>query len=624
MARGNWERGFMSSFNLSQIAAVSHGEGACLVLAGPGSGKTTVLTHRIKSLIDHGVKASKILVVTFTKASALEMQERFFRLFEDGGLDEARSVSFGTFHAIFFHILKASFGFDKDSVISDSQKRLMLKDVVIHFGIKDEREDKLIGEILDEMSLVKSKDLDIDGFESKVMDPFDFRKVFKELSFRMESAKKLDFDDMQKLTLKYFNERPGVLKKWQGRYEYILVDEFQDISPIQYELLKALSHPEDNLFAVGDDDQSIYGFRGSSPRIMLGFEDDFEGAVRILLDTNYRCGREIVESSLRLISHNKERFEKEISAGRKDEGGVFFEEYETPSEEAGEIAKKILEINAEGVPLSNMAILFRVNSRSTSITRALVGSQIPFSSKKAPDNIYEHWIFKDIFSYIRLSLSPEWDRADILRILNRPVRGLSREYINQKTILPEKWLHSNEGREKDMFEANKLYMQLKMMGKMRPYAAVNFIRHGMGYEEFVLSKARSDEARDELIQILDFIQYDSRDKEDINDWERYISDYSRKLSENVGASDCKERDAVTLATMHGAKGLEYDTVFIIDANEKICPYDRIDMETDTEEERRLFYVGMTRAKNRLYISHIKRMGNHLMYASRFIKEVKDS
>ena len=299
-------------FNQSQMSAILHKDGPMLVLAGPGSGKTATLVERTKNLIiNHGIRPSNILVITFTKAAANEMKMRFEREME-GCYGNSGKVTFGTFHAIFFMVLKLAYNYNSGNIIPEDTKRQAIRELIQKHGLEFRDENELISGILAEIGTVKNTRIPLEHFYSTQCGSDVFHKIYKEYEAFLKKHRFIDFDDMQTLTYELFMERPDILSAWQKKYQYILVDEFQDINQIQYDLVRMLAAPENNLFMVGDDDQSIYRFRGSKPVIMLHVPKDYPELKQIQLDVNYRCHPEIVKASLHLIGNNKERFAKTI------------------------------------------------------------------------------------------------------------------------------------------------------------------------------------------------------------------------------------------------------------------------------------------------------------------------
>ena len=348
------------NFNKAQLGAIEHKDGAMLVLAGPGSGKTAVITHRTKNLITkHHVKPSEILVITFTKAAANEMKERFNSLMKD----ERVNVSFGTFHAVFFTILKYAYRFTSANIADESVRYGFIREILSYYRLEYKDENEFIGNLLAEISLIKNSRIDIENFYSGVCGEEIFRDIYKKYETRLKENRLIDFDDMLSYTYELFKERPDILALWQNKYKYILIDEFQDINRLQYEIIKMLAAPQNNLFIVGDDDQSIYRFRGARPEIMLGFEKDYPDAKKVILNTNYRCSAEIVDSAEHLISHNTKRFPKNMQAARGKKVPITFRYLKDAGEECTDILKGIRFYHKKGIPLEEMAVIFRTNTQ---------------------------------------------------------------------------------------------------------------------------------------------------------------------------------------------------------------------------------------------------------------------
>lgn len=295
------------NYNKSQQQAIRHKDGPMLVLAGPGSGKTAVITQRTKQLIEYeNIDPSNILVITFTRAAAQEMKQRF--LAATG--EERTKVTFGTFHAIFFMVLKLAYHFDSGNIISEEQRYQFMREILSYHHLEYRDEGEFIGDVLTEISRVKNEQIPLEHFYSSSCGEEIFRKIYREYDERLKRNRLIDFDDMLTYTYELFSQRKDILSAWQKKYRYILIDEFQDINLIQWKIMCMLAAPENNLFVVGDDDQSIYRFRGSKPEIMLGFQKLYPQAKIVNLEVNYRCEPPIVEAAMRLIAHNEERFPK--------------------------------------------------------------------------------------------------------------------------------------------------------------------------------------------------------------------------------------------------------------------------------------------------------------------------
>lgn len=606
------------NFNKSQQSAIKHKDGAMLVLAGPGSGKTAVITQRTKNLIkEYKVKPSEILVITFTKAAANEMKERFKTLMKD----ENVNVSFGTFHAVFFTILKFAYRFSSSNIADEQTRYGFVRDILSYYRLEYKDENEFIGNLLSEISIIKNSRINIENFYSSTCGEEVFRDIYIKYEARLKESRLIDFDDMLLYTYELFSERPDILKLWQDKYKYILIDEFQDINQIQYEIIKMLALPQNNLFIVGDDDQSIYRFRGSKPEIMLNFEKDFPNASRVLLDTNYRCGRYVVETSLNLISYNKERFKKTIIANNKSDNQVSFVEFENRRDENLFLIRDIDKKLKEGFTFSDFAVLFRTNTQPRQLIEQMMSYNIPFKTKDNIPNIYEHWIARDIYAYQRIALGSR-QRADFLQIMNRPKRYLSRNSLTDREVAFDEWVKLFDEQPWMAERIEKLEYDIKLMQRMNPYASINYIRRGIGYDDFIVEYAEYKNInRDDLFDILDEIQSGAKGFASYNEWYEHIDEYTKKMQQMAKQKNV-DTDAITLATLHSSKGLEYENVYIIDANEGVMPYKKAVLEKDIEEERRLFYVGMTRAKTNLSIYSVKSLNDKESSISRFVRECK--
>ena len=293
------------SLNKAQAQAIAHKNGPCMVLAGPGSGKTTVITKRIEYLIQkHKVKPEEILVITFSRAASREMKERFHTLC----FGKSYPVTFGTFHGIYYGILKWAYHINSKNIFSEEEKKQLLYSVIESLELDTDDEKDFVQEVAEEIAIVKNNRILLEEYHASCCDDVIFRQIFKRYERERKAKRKIDFDDMLVLTYQLFAERPDILKQWQKKYRYILVDEFQDVNVVQYDVIRMLAEPDNNLFIVGDDDQSIYGFRGARPEIMLNFPKDFPGAKEIILDVNYRSTKANVSCASRVIGNNKERF----------------------------------------------------------------------------------------------------------------------------------------------------------------------------------------------------------------------------------------------------------------------------------------------------------------------------
>lgn len=610
-------------YDKNQEKAIRHFKGPCLCIAGPGSGKTAVITARIKYLIDEmNVPPANILVITFTKAAAVQMKQRFQQ--NIGG--RSARVTFGTFHAIFFTILKYAYHYTADNIIKEDLKRQILKDIISKTDLEIQDENEFISDIEAEISRVKGENMELSNYYSPNCSGEIFRKIFNSYNNALERRSLIDFDDMLIYCYELLSQRQDILRMWQKQYPFILIDEFQDINKVQYDVVKLLAKPYNNLFIVGDDDQSIYGFRGARPDIMQQFIKDYKDAVKYTLSVNYRCSGNIVKAAGLVIKNNKNRFDKEITANNPDGEIVDIQEFGKISEENDVIRNKIIENRNNGMPYGEMAVLFRTNTQARALTSKLMEYNIPFVMKERIPNIYDHWIARDIFTYIKVALGSR-ERAAVMRIINRPKRYVHRNAFSEPYVDFEELKHFYEDKEWMVERIEQLEYDLKMLSTLKPYAAINFIRCGIGYDDYIreYSDYRGIRA-DDMINILDELQEEAKNHSDFDEWFDYIQQYGEELKEQAGKSQAmlngqEPEDAVVIMTMHGAKGLEYECVFIPDVNEGVTPHNKAVLDADMEEERRMFYVAMTRAKHYLHIYYVKERFNKEVDVSRFVEEI---
>jgi DNA helicase-2/ATP-dependent DNA helicase PcrA len=603
--------------NPSQASAIRHKEGPMLVLAGPGSGKTLVITERTRYLIEEcHISPSNILVITFTKAAATEMKERFQRR-----MGRACPVTFGTFHAVFFMILKHAYHYTAENIMKEEQKFQWIREIVTKHKLEYEDETEFLTAILGEISAVKNTGIEIAHYYSKNCAETVFRRIFNEYQEYLYRHGKIDFDDMLVYTKELFLERKDILSAWQKKYPYILIDEFQDINKIQYDVVKLLAGDSQNLFAVGDDDQSIYRFRGAKPEIMLHFKEDFKEAETVLLDTNYRSTVPIVTAAGNVIKYNKERFPKKIQAAGGDGAAVEYLLFEGQREENARIIWDIQEAIDHGANYRDFAILFRTNMQPRFLMEQLMAYNIPFRTRDSIPNLYEHWLAKDLFAYIRIAMGSR-ERRDFLQIMNRPKRYISRDSLDEPTVAFDVWEWYYEEQPWVAKRIGQLEHDIKVLERLSPYAAINYIRKAIGYDEFCAEYADYRRMKvEDLYDVLDELQESAKEYKDYDGWFSHIETYTKELQE-VYRLQNQNMESVTLATLHSAKGLEYENVYLIDVNEGVMPYKKAVLDTEIEEERRMFYVGMTRAKKNLHLFAVKKRNNKDAEISRFIKEAQ--
>lgn len=615
------------AFHKSQLQAIRHLNGPMMVLAGPGSGKTTVITHRVRCLVEgYGVDPASILVITFTKAAASEMRQRFQKLMEGRSLP----VSFGTFHAVFFSILKHAYRYDASNIVREEQRIQLMRELVDRYRIDVEGEGEFISSILSEISMVKGEMMSLEHYYSKNCSEEIFKKLYEGYNRGLESRGLLDFDDMLVMCYQLFDQRKDILAAWQRRYRFILIDEFQDINRVQYEIVKMLAAPENNLFIVGDDDQSIYRFRGAKPEIMLGFEKDYPTAKRTLLGINYRSSSSIVDAAGRLIRHNKMRFEKEIQAFRGAGRPVAVMGFPDAHAETRTIVEEIQDYVRMGYHLSDIAVLYRTSMEPRLLMERMMEWNLPFRMKDSLPNLYEHWITQDMLAYIRiagdeLAKHRQAKRADVLRIINRPKRFVSREALEGQIISWDSLKSWYQDRGWMVERIEQLEYDLKMIGRMAPVAAVNYIRKAVGYDDYLREYAENRRMKaEDLLQIADQLQESASSYKTMDAWQEHMREYGEQLRQQLTNRDSQNTDCVSLMTMHSSKGLEFPIVYILDANEGVTPHHKAVLEADLEEERRMFYVAMTRARDRLHVYYARERYGRPQERSRFIDEYRES
>lgn len=608
------------SLNHAQTEAVAHNKGPCMVLAGPGSGKTLTIAKRIEYLImKHKVRPEEILVITFTKYAAWEMKNRTRSICGPSSY----AVTFGTFHGIYYGILKWAYRLNQSNLLSDEEKYRILREILpgIDWDQEPEADEEkdYLQELAIEIGNVKNNCMDIEEYEPVKYTTERFRKLYRTYEETKKKYRKIDFEDMLIQCRDLFMKRPDILKKWQEKFQYILVDEFQDVNQAQYDVVRMLAAPQDNLFVVGDDDQSVYGFRGAKPGIMMEFMKDYPKARQILLDVNYRSSGYIVKGALRVIGNNKIRFEKKIEAFRKPDETVHVQEVKDPVQEAEYVLERIREYREKGVSYTEMAVLYRTNVDARAMSELMTEYQIPFVMKEHLNNIYEHFIALDMISYLRLSQG-EYDRKYFLQIANRPNRYLTRESMKTGNVSYESLRRYYRDKDWMVDRIDQLEWDMKMICDKTPYAAIQYIRKRMGYDEFLKEYAAYRKiSSEDLFAVLEEIWQNSKGYGTIKEWFEHIESYGKMLKEQNKKNG--EKEGVNLMTMHAAKGLEFDTVFVIEANEGSCPYKKAIADEEIEEERRLFYVAMTRAKRKLVISYVKEKNGKDLLPSRFVSEL---
>ncbi len=688
--------------NPEQQEAIRHGAGPMMVLAGPGSGKTFVLTRRIAHLINtHHINPSEILVITFTRAAAGEMQQRFLSLCEGSH----PPVTFGTFHAIFYSILKETSICHAGSILSEAEKRKILRDIIQKNHYNVSLNTDMLEEILSEIGQYKSlcfsrgddyrfnKNENID-FIPQNIDSKLFRNIYRDFTEAQEILGKVDFDDMALKCAELFAKRPDILRRYQTRYRYLLIDEFQDIAPLQYTLVRMLAAPRNNLFIVGDDDQSIYGFRGARPDIMRNFPGDYPEAKIVSLQVNYRSTPEVVQAAGRLIACNQNRFPKDGRAENAPGSPIRIQGYETEGMMESALIRYLMQEKKTGT-LQACAVISRTSGCFPLLSEKFRQSGIPCSFREKVKSIFDHDMVNDLTAYLEFSRTSVRNRtrSQFFRFMNRPLRYISREAVNETADF-RYLINCYKGRPAMQETILRLQQDLERIRTMPVFPAINYIRKAMGYDSYLLEKyggKSSVNGRAEagnILELADLIQDSARGCKTFQAWKEEIdirregnapgkvqmscrnagaadkmrissgdadagiqisagnagiankiqlsakaeaASAEKQLSAGGGKEGQKPEPGVTLMTMHGSKGLEYDKVFIINCNEGSTPHRKARSEDEIEEERRMFYVGMTRAKKELTLLYVtgekgtkKESGAGVMPPSRFLKEIRET
>ena len=607
-------------FNEAQTQAIQHTDGPCLVLAGPGSGKTLTIVNRVKYLIEkQKVRPEEILVVTFTRFAAAEMKSLLCLVMGKRDLP----VTVGTFHGIYYGILKWAYRMNQENILSETEKYQILRGVINKERMEIFDEEDFIQDIAAEIGKVKNNRIPLEEFVSEKCSADAFRNIYRNYEQHRKELKKIDFDDMLVLCYELFRSRPDVLAQWQKKFRYVLIDEFQDINRIQYDVIRMLAQPENNLFVVGDDDQAIYGFRGADSELMLGFGKDFPNAKQILLGMNYRSTANIVQNSLKLIENNVERYSKKLEANREGGSCLHIQEVKDPVEEAEYVLEEIQKCKENGIKEEEIAILFRVHTDARAVVEAMVERKIPFQMKEHLPNIYEHFIAKDIMAYFRLATGKR-RRQDFLQVMNRPKRYLGRDSVSGSQVSFEDMRKFYCDKDWMIDRIDQFEWDVKMLMKMAPYAAIQYIRKRIGYDDFLKEYAFTHQInRSDLNEVLAEIEEAAKAFSSVEEWFAHVEEYTETLKVKEKERN-RPRPGVRLMTIHASKGLEFKQVFLIAANEGRIPYQKAKTDKEIEEERRLFYVAMTRAKDFLKICYVKIKNGKEVTPSRFVDELLKS
>jgi DNA helicase-2/ATP-dependent DNA helicase PcrA len=597
-----------SSLNDSQQKAVKHPGGPLLVLAGAGSGKTRIITERISYLLnEHNVSPSNILAVTFTNKAANEMKQRVARLVQK----EAKNLWIGTFHSTCLRILKREInkldGYSRDFIIYDDADQIkLIKDCMVRLNIGD----KLVTpkSARSQINSAKNKGLDPDSSELKDLDK-NVSRIYSLYEQELRRSNALDFGDLLHVTVKLFEKKPEVLQNYQNQFQHILVDEYQDTNHVQYRIVELLSRIHKNIFVVGDDNQSIYGWRGADIKNILNFEKDYSDTQIIKLERNYRSTKTILEAANKLIVQNKHRHDKNLWTENATGEQINYYEARDDKDEAKHVSSQIgIETKNGGYSYKDIAVFFRTNTQSRLIEEELLRKAVPYKIVGGTE-FYKRAEIKDILAFLKVIANPS-DEISLKRIINVPPRGIGKITVNKldeiarekevpffdaiQLVLEEKLLPSGV-----LVKLEKLFNLLTQLMEFPEkddiVSLINNVLHKTRYLDMI---EKEEERRENIGEILNLAAEfgKERDNPALNDFLDSVS-----LASDLD-NFSEDADKVTLMTLHSAKGLEFPVVFIIGMEENLLPHFNSTMNGQVEEERRLFYVGITRAKEKVYLA----------------------
>ena len=602
-------------FGQEQLQAIRHKRGPMLVLAGAGSGKTTIIVHRIRHLIMMcKVRPENILVLTFTKSAAMEMEDRFHQL------TGMKGVKFGTFHSVFLEILIRNTSYTYRSIIDLKTQKELIQAAAIEsnyrLGEDEESTDDTIQKILNGIQYLKSGgNADQVEYQNIPMDVVKY--CFNYYQQYLINNRLIDFNDMLFLTAKLFKTNPNLLEMYHDKYRYILVDEFQDTSPIQEEILELLAKPRNNIFCVGDDDQSIYAFRGAKPAVMFDFAKKYRNCKIVQLPYNYRCTNQIVMAANRLISYNQKRFPKEVH-GLRNGNDVNIHSFHTLQAEYAFVKERIMTHCARGDRYEDHACLFRTRKEIEDFALYLSVKNIPFFSTESIRNIFDHFIAYDFLSYMECA---EGNYNNMFLIINRPKRYIEKRHIKKVmdlNLLKKTYISKDYILEK----LEDLEYDLAMLKNMSlPVEMFDYFFMKIGYKNYLRDYAAyrnmSQDELEDLYNVAESIRNFASQYQSKQEFFHAINQYKRSLNSKKEGKEGK-KGKVVLSTIHSAKGLEYKNVFVFNVNEENLPIKKKGIDTDIEEERRIMYVAITRAKDNLYVLSLEDK------VSRFVSQMKMS
>lgn len=582
-----------------QSAIVNKIDGQMLCVACPGSGKTTVIIERLKNMVDHGIPGQNILVITFTKEAALQMQKRFLEKYDDCG------AFFGTIHSICYRVIAKAYGYRTTDIIRSSEVWELLTELAREKDVRTDDMETFVKNLMGEISLIPNKGIRLEDYKPEHSQKEFFVYAYNEYQKYKQAHKKIDFDDMLLICYDVFCQYPEELGYWKKQFPYIMIDEYQDTNPLQAAIFFLLAGKNGNICVVGDDDQSVYRFRGADSRVFLQFPKKYPGAERFDLSTNYRSGSEIIKRAGLLIRNNRERFDKCFLCDRKDAGNVEVVECKGEDRDLA-LLHKIDQSVKQGMSYNDMAVLYRVKEQNSLLIGHLLKYDIPFYCTEPPKDYHDQFIFGDIMAYYRLSRGI-WKRGDLQRVLNRPNRYLKakpfRECEFNKSELLDVCDSMGDAKGRYMSKIFELLDDVNDLSKIdNPSMFIKHMCNIMDYNRFIIDHAAyCHKDREKCKELLATLMREASEFDTMEQWLAFAEFYKDSLEKKR-----KGRDGICLSTLHSAKGLEWKKVFIIDAVEDTYPYYKAESPEDFEEERRLFYVGVTRAKDECCILTVEK------------------
>ena len=630
----------MNTYNEAQIQAITTIQGPVMVISCAGSGKTTVILERTARILKQTGRPSRILVVTFSKAAATEMEQRFREKYGAGG------VRFATIHSICYSVLASTYGLKADAILKESERRQFFRNVqesLMAGGaeIADDF-DEFYQEITSVISRVASR-ADSSGMisradgsravlragggniSSNICDDAEKRKMYQrileEYTVYKKRNRKVDFDDMILLCYRCLKGNAQVLAYWQGIFDYVLIDEYQDTSALQAQIFFLLCKKHRNLCVVGDDDQAIYGFRGADSSIFLKFQQQYPDCRKIFMTVNYRSLPQIVRRSAAVIEHNGQRFAKEFQTVREGSGKIQIIRCGSDLKQVEAVLRGVDEAMKKGLALKEMAVLYRVKREAASLVNRLLLEGIPFYTRELPLDIHKGMVYQDVMAYYRLANRIEI-QGDLQRIINRPKRYLKQQLVRdcrldrnqlyqaciRDAVLPREYDRIND-------TVNQFFLDLRNLKDLSPSSFLEYLDKDMGYVESLKEYAEYRKiSSEEMERDYAALAAEVKGFQNMAQWMAYVEETGSK-------GFVPDENGLYLSTFHGAKGLEWKKVWILSADEKVTPYLKEGEYQDLEEERRLFYVAMTRARDELQILTTSGKDRGKRKMSRFVEEM---